>query len=64
MRTGVMKVRIFEMPAQVLRKVAIGQEFMARAVSSATESQHVELRPSTKVNFFWTFGSNSTKRDT
>lgn len=33
------------MPAQVLRRVAVGVEFIANAVTSAIESQHVELIP-------------------
>ena len=33
------------MPAQVLRKAVVGVEFMASVVTSAMESQQVELIP-------------------
>ena len=33
------------MPAHVLRKAAVGLEFIASAVTSAIESQQVELTP-------------------
>lgn len=33
------------MPAQVLRRAAVGVEFMARAVTSAMESQQLEPIP-------------------
>ena len=33
------------MPAHVLRKAVVGVEFMAKAVTSAMESQQVELMP-------------------
>lgn len=32
-------------PAHVLRKAVVGVEFMAKAVTSAMESQQVELMP-------------------
>lgn len=47
-RTGSLKMCSSAMPAQVLRKVAVGEEFMASAVTSAMESQQVELIPGTK----------------
>lgn len=44
-RTGSLKMCSSMMPAQVLRRVAVGVEFIASAVTSAMESQHVELIP-------------------
>lgn len=45
MRTDVLKIRISVMPAQVLRKMVVGCELIAKAVTSEMESQHVELMP-------------------
>ena len=45
MRTGSWKMWSSEIPAHVLRKAAVGLEFIANAVTSAIESQQVELMP-------------------
>ena len=45
MRTGSWKMWSSEIPAHVLRKAAVGLEFTASAVTSAIESQQVELMP-------------------
>lgn len=44
-RTGVLKMRISVMPAQVFRRTVVGGEFMARAVTSEMVSQQLELMP-------------------
>ena len=44
------------MPAQVLRSAAVGLEFIASAVTSAIESQQVELMPANvKIRIPYTF---------
>ena len=45
MRTGSWNMWSSVMPAHVLRKAAVGLEFTASAVTSAIESQQVELTP-------------------
>ena len=45
MRTGSWKMWSSVIPAHVLRKAAVGFEFIASAVTSAIESQQVELMP-------------------
>lgn len=49
MRTDVLKMRISVIPAQVLRKMVVGCELIAKAVTSEMESQHVELMPGKMV---------------
>lgn len=44
-RAGVLKIRISAMPAQVFRRMVVGCEFMARAVTSEMESQQIEHIP-------------------
>lgn len=48
MRTGSLKIWSSVMPAQVFRRAAVGEEFMARAVTSAMVSQQLEERPKEK----------------
>lgn len=45
MRTGSWKMWSSVIPAHVLRRAFVGDEFIANAVTSAIDSQHVELIP-------------------
>ena len=51
------------MPAQVLRSAAVGLEFIASAVTSAIESQQVELMPANvKIRIAYTLSLCQAER--